>query len=202
MRLVILLASTSLLAACSGGGPSSVTSAPPPVAGTGGTGGTANTTHTFANPKAAKTYQGVGGSHVYEYLTDDRIPTRNQQGEQYAGKTTTVRASTIAISYDPADAVYTLVVKDNLTGADTQSRFQDPASRTDFGGAVEPQWGTPKLTTPNVRYLQAGDGDPLSPCRSSAKCPRAGFHRPAQDAGDNRLPRTCPASSAPWQARA
>jgi hypothetical protein len=166
MRLVILLASTSLLAACSGGGPSSVTSTPPPVTG-GGTGGTANTTHTFANPKEAKTYKGVGGSHVYQYNTDDRIPTRNQQGELYAGKTTTVRASTMSISYDPADAVYTLVVKDNLTTANTETRFQDPASRTDFGGAVEPQWGTPQLSNPNVRYLQAGDGDPTSPYRKS-----------------------------------
>lgn len=167
MRLVILLASTSLLAACSGGGPSGVASAPPPVTGGGGTGGTANTTHTFANPKEAKTYTGVGGSHVYEYSTDDRIPSRNQQGELYAGKTTTVRSSNISISYDPADAVYSLIVNDNLTGADTHSRFQDPASRTDFGGAVEPQWGTPELSNPNVRYLQAGDGDPTSPYRRS-----------------------------------
>ncbi len=177
MRLVILLASTSLLAACSGGGPSSVTSAPPPVAGTGGTGGTANTTHTFANPKAAKTYQGVGGSHVYEYSTDDRIPSRGQQGEIYAGKSTTVRASSIEISYDPADAVYTLVVKDNLSGANAHSRFQDPASRTDFGGALEPQWGTPKLANTNVHYLQAGDGDPRSPYNKSG----SGFINP----GDN-----------------
>lgn len=176
MRLVILLASTSLLAACSGGGPSSVASAPPPVSG-GGAGGTANTTHTFANPKEAKTYQGVGGSHVYEYITDDRIPSRDQQAELYAGKTTTVRASTISIAYDPADAVYTLVVKDNLTTANTQTRFQDPASRTDFGGAVEPQWGTPKLANANVRYLQAGDGDPTSPYAKSG----SGF----VNAGDN-----------------
>lgn len=175
MRVVILLASTSLLAACSGGGPSSVSSTPPPV--TGGTGGTANTTHTFANPKEAKTYQGVGGSHVFEYNTDDRMPSRNQQAQLYAGKTTTVRSSTIAIAYDPADAVYTLTVRDNLSEANTQTRFQDPASRTDFGGAIEPQWGTPKLANTNVRYLQAGDGDPTSPYRQSG----SGF----VNAGDN-----------------
>lgn len=168
MRLVILLASTSLLAACSGGGATGVTSAPPPASGgTGGTGGTANTTHTFANPKLEKTYQGVGGSHVYEYSTDDRLPSANQQGETYAGKTTTVRASTISVAYDPADAIYTLVVQDSLSLASAQTRFQDPASRTDFGGAVEPQWGTPKLSNSNVRYLQAGDGDPTSPYRRS-----------------------------------
>ena len=173
MRFVILLASTSLLAACSGGGATGITSAPNPV-----TGGTANTTHTFANPKQAKTYSGVGGNHVYEYNTDDRLPTRNQQGELYAGKTTTVRASSISVAYDPADAVYTLTVKDNLTQADTQTRFQDPASRTDFGGAIEPQWGTPKLSNTNVRYLQAGDGEPTSPFRKSG----AGF----VNEGDNQ----------------
>ena len=168
MRLIVLLASTSLLAACSGGGPSSVTSAPPPVTGGGGNnGGTANTTHTFANPKEAKTYKGVGGSHTYSYATDDRVPPRNQQGELYAGKTTTVRSSTISVSYDPADAVYTLIVSDPLSGAEAETRFQDPASRTDFGGAVEPQWGTPELSNPNIHYLQAGDGDPLSPYRKS-----------------------------------
>lgn len=166
MRLLVLLASTSLLAACSGGGPSSVTSAPPPVTGNGNTGGTANTTHTFASPKEAKTYKGVGGNHVYSYNTDDRNCC-GQQGELYAGNTTTVRSSTMAVSYDPADAVYTLVVKDGLTGADNQTRFQDPASRTDFGGSVEPQWGTPELSNQNVRYLQAGDGEPLSPYRKS-----------------------------------
>ena len=179
MRLLVLLASTSMLAACGGGGPSSVSSTPPPATGGGTTGGgTANTTHTFANPKEAKTYKGIGGNHTYVYNVDDRLPTRNQQGELYAGNTTTARNSSISVSYDPADAVYTLVVSDALTGASTQTRFQDPASRTDFGGAVEPQWGTPELSNPNVKYLQAGDGDPLSPYRKSG----TGFI----NAGDNQ----------------
>jgi hypothetical protein len=167
MRLLVLLASTSMLAACSGGGAQSVTSAPPPVTGggtTGGgtTGGTANTTHTFADPKAAKTYKGVGGQHVFEYLTDDR-PLVGQQAQKYAGNTTTPRSSTITIAYDPADAVYSLTVTDGLTGAANNTRFQDPASRTDFGGTIEPQWGTPQLMNSNVSYLQAGDGTPRSP---------------------------------------
>jgi len=166
-RLIVLLASTSMLAACSGGGPSGVSSAPPPVTGGTSTGGTANTTHTFAVPKETKTYKGIGGNHVFDYNTDDRTPTRSQQAELYAGNTTTARASTISITYNPSEAVYTLVVKDNLTNADNQTRFQDPASRTDFGGTVEPQWGTPELTNQNIRYLQAGDGDPLSPYRRS-----------------------------------
>jgi hypothetical protein len=184
MRLLVLLASTSLLAACSGGGAQSVSSTPPPVSGggsTGGgtTGGTANTTHTFANPKEAKTYKGVGGQHVFEYLTDDR-PLVGQQAQEYAGGSTTPRSSTITIAYDPADAVYSLTVTDGLTGAANNTRFQDPASRTDFGGTLEPQWGTPQLANRNVRYLQAGDGNPRSPYRSSG----TGIVNP----GDNDTP--------------
>ncbi len=52
---------------------------------------------------------------------------------------------------------------DATTGASSSTRFQDPASRTDFGGSVEPQWGTPQLSNQNIRYLQAGDGNPRSP---------------------------------------
>jgi len=161
MRLVILLASTSLLAACGGGGPQTISSAPPPVAGPGPDGGT-NTVHSFANPTELKTYVGIGSNHVAEYLTDER-ECCDQQGLTYSGNTTTARDSSISISYDPADAIYTLSVEDELTGAAALTRFQDPGSRTDFGGDVEPQWGTPELSNPNIGYLQAGDGDPRSP---------------------------------------
>src|SRR5690606_15087293 len=58
---------------------------------------------------------------------------------------------------------FTLSVQDAKSGATTQTRFQDPASRTDFGGAHEPQWGTPNLANSNITYLQSGDGDPRSP---------------------------------------
>jgi hypothetical protein len=149
------------------------------VTGGGSAGGTANTTHTFANPKEAKTYKGIGGNHVFEYKTDDRV-TAGQQAELYAGKTTTPRSSSITIAYDPADAVYSLTVTDNLTGASNNTRFQDPASRTDFGGLVEPQWGTPQLNNGNVQYLQAGDGNPRSPYNHSG----SGFI----DAGTNQTP--------------
>lgn len=180
MRLLVLLASTSLLAACGGGGAQSVNSTPAPPTGAGTpSGGTANTTHTFANPTEAKTYTGIGGNQVYEYNTDDRY-TRNQQGEKYAGNTTTIRNSSIKISYNPADAIYELVVNDPTTGAQTNTRFQDPASRTDFGGTKEPQWGTPNLLNTNIQYLQAGDGNPRSPYDRSGN----GF----VDSGTNDIP--------------
>ncbi|MBV1917806.1 MAG: transferrin-binding protein-like solute binding protein [Sphingomonadaceae bacterium] len=163
MRLLVLLASTSLLAACGGGGPQTISSAPSPPTGGGiAGGGTANTEHSFANPTQAKTYTGIGGNQVYDYSTDDRFCC-NQQAQIYAGNTTTVRDSSISISYDPADAIYELTVADPKTGANANTRFQDPASRTDFGGLQEPQWGTPELSNQNINYLQAGDGNPRSP---------------------------------------
>jgi hypothetical protein len=118
------------------------------------------------NPTEAKTYVGIGGSQVYQYRTDDR-QCCNQQAEIFGANTTTARNSGISIAYDPSSAVFTLQVRDANSGASTNTRFQDPASRTDFGGALEPQWGTPELANANIAYLQAGDGNPLSPYRSS-----------------------------------
>ena len=162
MRLYLLLVSTALLAAC-GGGTQTLGSTPGPIGGGGGVGSTGSTsTHTFVAPTESKTYVGVGGSQVFDYLTDDR-DCCNQQGQQFAGHTSTVRSSEISIGYDPREATFTLKITDPLSGAEASTRFQDPASRTDFGGAKEPQWGTPNLPNPNLRYLQAGDGNPLSP---------------------------------------
>lgn len=163
MRLYIILTSTCLLAACGGGGGGSIplSSTPAPANAPA-----ASNAHTFAKPTEAKTYVGVGGEQVYKYSTD----TRNccgQQKQTYAGNTTTVRNSGVSIAYEPASATFTLTVTDGTTGANTNTRFQDPASRTNFGGAQEPQWGTPKLANTNVQYLQAGDGNPTSPYRIS-----------------------------------
>ncbi|MDE8651608.1 transferrin-binding protein-like solute binding protein [Novosphingobium album (ex Liu et al. 2023)] len=157
MRHYLLLSATCLLAACGGGGETTI-STPPPV--------NPDAVHSFVHPTEPKTYQGIGGSHVFEYLTDER-QCCNQQGEVYAGNSSTARDSAISITYNPREAVYTLELEDQLSGADTATRFQDPGSRTDFGGAAEPQWGVPHLANPNIHYLQAGDGDPRSPYDSS-----------------------------------
>ncbi len=161
MRFYLMLASTALLAACSdGGGGIALNSTPAP--GTGGSTTTATSSHTFANPSEAKTYVGIGGTQVFNYGTDSR-GCCDQQKQVYSGNATTVRNSGISITYDPRDAIFTLTVNDALSGATANTRFQDPGSRTNFGGAQEPQWGTPQLTNSNVRYLQAGDGNPNSP---------------------------------------
>jgi len=159
MRQYILLAGTTLLAACGGAGTQTLNSAPNPL-------GTSNnvqpaSTHTFAKPTDPKTYTGIGGSQIYNYLTDER-ECCNQQGAVYSGNATTARNSTIQITYDPRDAIFTLVLQDPLSRAATNTRFQDPTSRTDFDGALDPQWGTPNLNNPNVKYLQSGTGVPIS----------------------------------------
>jgi hypothetical protein len=175
MRKLLLLATAIPLAACSGTGPQTVGSTAPP-AGTPTPTPATDIYSQFANPVDAKTYKGIGGEQVYEYVTDSR-GCCGQQAQIYAGNASTVRDSAITIAYDPRDAIFTLTVSDPKSGAATTTRFQDPASRTNFTGTVEPQWGTPNLNgltgtaamynNANIQYLQAGDGDPRSPYGSS-----------------------------------
>ncbi len=164
MRNLAILLTATALAAC-GGGAQSVSGTA--IVGNSAGGGTTTTTSTdpytqFAAPTITKTYSGIGGSQAYDYLTDTRFCC-GQQGQTFGANTSTPRASGIQITYDPSNAVFTLVVNDPNSGANAQTRFQDPASRTNFGGAVEPQWGVPNLANTGYRYLQAGDGNPLSP---------------------------------------
>ena len=151
----LLLIGLLALPACSGGGPETAGSNAAP------TGATTASEHTFVNPTVVKTYQGVGGSQVYEYTTDNRNCC-GQQGQLYAGHSSTVRDSSISIAYDPGNALFTLSVQDPKSGATTNTSFQDPASRTDFANSKQPQWGTPQVADSNVRFLQAGDGNPRS----------------------------------------
>jgi hypothetical protein len=178
-NLAILLTATALttLSACSGGDTQSASGT---AVSSGTTGGTATATDPYAefvNPTAPRTYQGIGGTLVMDYNTDDRTVTNgaspfpgddSQQGYAFGGYSSTVRSSKISLSYDPRDAIFTLVVKD-VNNNNTDTRFQDPASRTDFAGARTPQWGVDDLSgyggigkNANYAYLQAGDGDPRS----------------------------------------
>lgn len=175
MRTVLLLGVAAFtLAACGGTGPESVGSVAAPATGTT----PANDPYTqFASPTEAKTYTGVGGSQVFKYQTDARV-NAGQQAQSYAGSASTVRDSAISVTYDPRDATFTLKIADSKSGANTSTRFQDPANRTNFGGTTQPQWGTPNLTqaglvaagvsqanattfgNANIQYLQASEGDP------------------------------------------
>lgn len=172
MRHWLMLSGAATLAACGGStAPQSVGSSAPP-AGSTPTPTATDAYSQFTKPVDAKTYVGVGGSQVFEYLTDERVGA-GQQAQTYAGSAGTVRNTPISIAYDPRDAIFTLTIADPKSGAATGTRFQDPASRTAFNGAVEPQWGVPNLNgltgaaaaynNPDIQYLQAGDGDPRSP---------------------------------------
>ena len=177
MRNLIVLTSTIALAACGGGGLGAQSAGTTSVTGSGTTPTPAADPYTqFKTPTVAKTYSGVGASQTLDYNTDPRGITgdRGQQGLQYAGNASTVRDSKISVTYDPRDAIFTLTLQDPRSGAGTDVRFQDPGSRTDFTGVRQPQWGVQDFAAltgigrnTNIRYLQAGDGDPLSRYRKS-----------------------------------
>ena len=183
MRLLILLASTTMLAACGGAGPQSAgSSAPPTGSGGGDTGG--GTSHTFVNPTEAKTYTAVGSSHSYQSTVEDpgsigqqrSLRTTTQINQLYQGDATTVRNSNLKIAYDPRDAIFNVSFSNGLAGTTGASRFQDPVHRTNFGGAVEPQLGTPNLATglwniAGVQYLQSGSSANVTQSRPVAGAP-------------------------------
>jgi hypothetical protein len=210
-NLAILLLTATSLSACGGGDTQSVSGT---AVSSGSAGGSGTTTATdpyaeFVNPTTPRTYQGIGGAQTLQYNTDDRTPTNGttgilgddgQQGLSFAANASTVRSSSISLTYDPRDATFTLVYKDPRANTSTQTRFQDPANRTDFLGSRQPQWGTDDFGTfgaganGNFRYLQAGDGDPVSLYSASG----SGF----VNAGDNtHAPRAGnPDSPAAYQA--
>lgn len=153
MRKPILLVSLTALAACSGGGPQ--TAGGTAVTGGGGTTVSSNS-GTFVNPTQKKTYAAIGGVQSYRYSTDDRN-IKQQYNQLYAGNASTARNSGITISYDPRDAIFELTIADSLGNVNQTTRFQDPAHRTDFGGAKQPQDGTPNIPGKGVLYLENGD---------------------------------------------
>lgn len=153
MRNRLVLVSLAALAGCSGGGNQTVGSAgsvAPPGSGSGST-----TTHSFVTPTEAKTYSAIGGVHRYQYSTDDR-DTADQYSEIYQGNASTARNSGITVAYDPRDAIFDVRIVDAAAGTNDMLRFQDPVHRTDFGGARQPQGGTPDIAGKQIQYLQAG----------------------------------------------
>ena len=154
MRNYLLLASVSMLAAC-GGGTGAQT-----VSSTAVGGSTTTTQGTFVAPVDIKTYSGLGVAQHYEYYTQSNA--NGQGGQLYAGDANTVRDSGMSVTYNPRDAIFELTIsrgKADVTVAN--DRFQDPAHRTNFGGAKEPQAGVPNINLPadkGIQYLQSGSG--------------------------------------------
>lgn len=155
MRKFLAAASFLPLAACGGAGPQTVSSIPAGGGTTGTTtGGTTTTTGTFVSPTEAKTYSAIGGVQSYHYVTQNN--GNAQGGQLYAGDASTARNSGISISYSPRDAIFEVKIDAPLANTSEDIRFQDPAHRTDFGGASQPQTGTPQLSASGVNYLQVG----------------------------------------------
>jgi hypothetical protein len=174
MRTLLVLLASTTLAACGGAGVQTAGSiAPQTGSGSGGgsSGGGTPTTpssgHSFVAPTEQKTYSAIGGAHGYQYTVNDTrddpataqiegpIPQYNQL---YAGDASTARNSGITVDYNPRDAIFSITIKQPLGTVDQTYRFQDPAHRTAFGGASEPQGGVPDLSAKDVRYLQVGEG--------------------------------------------
>lgn len=165
MRLLILLASTTMLAACGGAGPQSAGNVAAPTGGGAGNG--SGETHTFVNPTEPKSYTAVGSTHSYQYnVVNAGTPGAGQGGQLYQGDAKTVRNSNLTINYSPRDAIFNVSFTNGLAGTTGTSRFQDPLHRTDFGGALEPQFGTPDLESATfglqeINYLESGGGNNL-----------------------------------------
>lgn len=148
MRKILILLGTTSLAACSGGGPTT-------VGGSAVTGGVigATSTHTFVNPTEPKTYQATGGVQHYAFAT---TPGSQQYSQVYSGDANTARDTGYQITFNPRDGIFDLAVVSKKTGTDLDTRFQDPVHRTAFGGAREPEPGTPNLESKGVLYFENG----------------------------------------------
>ncbi len=185
-NILALMAVSTMLTACGGGtGPTFAGgNAPPSGSGDGGGsgtgGGATGSGHTFVDPTETRTYQGIGGAQTFEFrefitlsegtaITDFDFADNSggQTAEVFAGQSSTARNSNIQITFDPREAVYTLQINDPLSNTNISTRFQDPSSRTDFGGAEEPQFGVPELQFQNITYFESGDGNPISPVGGS-----------------------------------
>lgn len=166
MRNLVFLLPLLTLPGCGGAGPESVGSNAAPAAPiAGGPGGAPAGNHSFVAPTLQKNYNAIGGVQSYNYLTDNRdtdpatpgLQPGVQTGQLYAGDASTARNSGIAVDYNPRDGIFEIKIAAPLGNVSQTLRFQDPVHRTDFGGAREPQTGTPRLTAnAGVQYLQAG----------------------------------------------
>lgn len=154
MRKFLCLIPAATLAACGGAGPQSVGSQAAPAAPVAGGPTTPTNNHSFVAPTVQKTYSGIGGVHSFNYSTQTGGST--QSGQLYAGDASTARNSGITVDYNPRDGIFEVKIEAPLAQVSQTLRFQDPLHRTDFGGANEPQVGTPRLSANGIQYLESG----------------------------------------------
>jgi hypothetical protein len=154
MRKFLCLIPAATLAACGGAGPQSVGSQAAPGGPVGAGPTTPSNNHTFVNPTVQKSYSAIGGVHSFAYTT--RTGGSTQTAQLYAGDASTARNSGITVDYNPRDGIFEVKIEAPLAEVSQTLRFQDPLHRTDFGGANEPQAGTPRLSANGIQYLESG----------------------------------------------
>lgn len=164
MRIYIALLAATALTACGGGSAPQTVGGAAVVPGTGSSGGTVSggpgggvtggsgsgTTDAaagFLALAAEKTFDAEGSVQRLEVDSPTEIP------KIYYGNASTVRSPSGTVNYSPRDGIFTLVIIDAKANISTETRFQDPAHRTDFAPNR-----TPTLSVPNLagfNYLEA-----------------------------------------------
>ena len=156
MRYVIVLLGTTMLAACGGAGPNSAGG----IAPGGSVDPATGQPHSFVAPTKTVEYGAIGGGQSYSYVRETGLtPTGpvEQTRRIYDSNSTESGDGAIKVTYNRDDAEFYLQYKDKNSTIDMESLFQDPAHRTAFGGAVEPDYGTPDLTSNGVFYVEGTD---------------------------------------------
>lgn len=162
-KFIATLPALVLLAACGGGGPQTISglgpiAAPAPTPGQSGS--------TAAIPEVLKNlettaYRTLGGT---QSLQETYTPNagagaaRTQRSELYVAAQaplSTLAGQQVEIVYDPRAAIFNVSIDQPDIGLET--RYQDPAHRTAFGGEREPQSGVPDLAAFN--YVENEDAN-------------------------------------------
>lgn len=105
----------------------------------------------------------TGRPTVITEIPPRRLEKAYQGTQLYEPFTSSVRSPGAQITYDPQNAQFTISIQQ--AGISENIKFQDPAHRTDFDGAVKPQAGVPNLEvgdpatwrTKGVQYLEVSN---------------------------------------------
>ena len=165
-KFIATLPALVLLAACGGGaGPQPITGLGPiatPSPTPGQTGNSAVMPEVLKNTETTA-YRTLGGS---QSLRETYTPNsgaglgRTQREDFYVAAQaplSTLGGAQVEVVYDPRSAIFDLAIRQPDIKVET--RYQDPAHRTDFGGLRRPQSGTPDLAAYNYVENEAANAE-------------------------------------------
>jgi hypothetical protein len=146
----------ALLAACGGGaGPQTISGLGPIAAPTptpGQSGNSATMPELLKNTETTA-YRTLGGTQSLRetYTPNSGAGTGRTQREDFyvaaQAPLSTLGGAQVEVVYDPRAAIFDVAIRQPNISVET--RYQDPAHRTDFGGERKPQSGTPDLAAYN-----------------------------------------------------